>query len=749
MGSGASKGRFESSMRHTDDELFNSQNSNNHNPQKYTSTDQTNPNASLASSLPGIVISAKKLAHIKRKEKDERRQKILWQYPELADALHSAQEWIQEMSKAKDDDLMRKKMNMNTRQKFDELYVLYFDCEEAEHKKILGDQLSNDNAGQICADYLKTLTEDGKNTPTEGYDSECLYTVRSFCWNYSDASLEFATVLGRMGSFSIFIADLKTFRDKLNDEGIRENIILPSISILHNCAKASDNKKYFKILDSVEAIFPYTTIDNQEIKMIAMMTLSYIIEEKDNDKISADGTVISLILSYLRNSIKSIDHKYEGFTAYEIASGIMHLASNDQNKLKIVNQGVLPLLVKLLYKGSDSEKAISAKTVWVLAFREENKSKIREEENMMKLLKELAEQKGEARESASGALWVLGDDERVEKIRSSLNSMVITSSSSISSSFKFKKKQKLAGKSKLKRINESERSQYKKSDKQGYKYNEELKEEEEAENNMSEISEDEQDDEEAVPGHPQEKSQISEESPRRPGHVMISYQWSCQKLMLRVKDRLERMSYKVWIDVESMGGSTLQAMAEAVEKSEVVLVCMSQKYKESPNCRTEAEYAYKLGKTLVPVKVESGYEADGWLGALQGAKFYLDFSNLNAFESMFSKLLKELGNKGKADEETDGPITRASARLVHAIPPKLAPRIPVNQWSKEDVIEWATKNQIQSRKIQNLDGESLMFLGSLKSSAPEFFYKYISERFGLIELRDLMSISRGLEDLEA
>lgn len=41
----------------------------------------------------------------------------------------------------------------------------------------------------------------------------------------------------------------------------------------------------------------------------------------------------------------------------------------------------------------------------------------------------------------------------------------------------------------------------------------------------------------------------------------------------------------MWIDVERMGGSTLSAMAEAVENAAVVLICMSEKYKESPNCR--------------------------------------------------------------------------------------------------------------------------------------------------------------------
>jgi len=33
-------------------------------------------------------------------------------------------------------------------------------------------------------------------------------------------------------------------------------------------------------------------------------------------------------------------------------------------------------------------------------------------------------------------------------------------------------------------------------------------------------------------------------------------------------------------------GSTLEAMALAVEKAVVVLICMSQKYKDSPSCRS-------------------------------------------------------------------------------------------------------------------------------------------------------------------
>ena len=35
-------------------------------------------------------------------------------------------------------------------------------------------------------------------------------------------------------------------------------------------------------------------------------------------------------------------------------------------------------------------------------------------------------------------------------------------------------------------------------------------------------------------------------------HVMISYQWASQPIMVKVKDKLKQAGYKVWMDVEFM-----------------------------------------------------------------------------------------------------------------------------------------------------------------------------------------------------
>ena len=51
--------------------------------------------------------------------------------------------------------------------------------------------------------------------------------------------------------------------------------------------------------------------------------------------------------------------------------------------------------------------------------------------------------------------------------------------------------------------------------------------------------------------------------------------------------------------------------------SNTVLV-ISKNYKDSPNTRLEAEYAFQQRKELVPVMVQPTYRPDGWLGALTG-----------------------------------------------------------------------------------------------------------------------------------
>ncbi|KAL5013584.1 hypothetical protein ScPMuIL_007854 [Solemya velum] len=231
------------------------------------------------------------------------------------------------------------------------------------------------------------------------------------------------------------------------------------------------------------------------------------------------------------------------------------------------------------------------------------------------------------------------------------------------------------------------------------------------------------------------------------GHVMISYQWNDQHILIRVRDELRANGFKVWMDIDDMGGSTLQAMADAVEKASVILICMSQKYKDSPNCRAEAEYAFQRRKLIIPLKMQRGYEADGWLGFIVGTKLYYEFSGQYSFESRAQNLLKELKMKLKGSQpaladEVD------FVEPVHSVPLLMsAPNfdaLSVNQWTSTQVLAWLDEHQLEREKFGKLTGLEIAFLKNLKIEAPEFFYKTLTEMVGI---KDLLTLSRFVRAL--
>lgn len=135
----------------------------------------------------------------------------------------------------------------------------------------------------------------------------------------------------------------------------------------------------------------------------------------------------------------------------------------------------------------------------------------------------------------------------------------------------------------------------------------------------------------------------------RPKQVMISYNWSVQPIAIAISTFLQEKSINVWIDIEKMEGSTLEAMANAVESSDVILVLISRKYKESPNCRLEGEYAFQKRKDIIFIMAEAGYNADGWLGAILGTHLWFDFTTDYKLKPSCDDLYKTLQRKLSLD----------------------------------------------------------------------------------------------------
>jgi hypothetical protein len=101
----------------------------------------------------------------------------------------------------------------------------------------------------------------------------------------------------------------------------------------------------------------------------------------------------------------------------------------------------------------------------------------------------------------------------------------------------------------------------------------------------------------------------------RANQLMISYNTASRDLCLKIKQSLEDEKFKVWIDVDEIHGSSLDSMAKAVESSDIILMCVTEKYRQSVNCQAEAQYAFRLNKKIVPLIMQKGYSnVDGWLG---------------------------------------------------------------------------------------------------------------------------------------
>ena len=74
--------------------------------------------------------------------------------------------------------------------------------------------------------------------------------------------------------------------------------------------------------------------------------------------------------------------------------------------------------------------------------------------------------------------------------------------------------------------------------------------------------------------------------------------------MSQLCNRFRDKGYTVWTSVHDKGGydSKIDLMAEAVENAGVVMICMSEKYKLSQNCRTGK--IYLLTSRTLPARIK-------------------------------------------------------------------------------------------------------------------------------------------------
>jgi hypothetical protein len=223
---------------------------------------------------------------------------------------------------------------------------------------------------------------------------------------------------------------------------------------------------------------------------------------------------------------------------------------------------------------------------------------------------------------------------------------------------------------------------------------------------------------------------------------MISYNSASRPLCLQIKSQLEQAGYKVWIDVNDIHGSSLDSMARAVEDARTVLICITEKYRQSLNCQAEAQYAFKMNKHIVPLIMEKGYEnVKGWLGIIMSDKIFVNFTKYD-FDECIRRLKNEInsrsksrGNKNSKKTVVSLPPSKAAKQTVvsyTAVNEEIDEQLEnedVDKWSENDVLKWLNDNEIDRNLISIImpcNGIILKQLFELRHDAPEFFFQSLN-----------------------
>ena len=123
----------------------------------------------------------------------------------------------------------------------------------------------------------------------------------------------------------------------------------------------------------------------------------------------------------------------------------------------------------------------------------------------------------------------------------------------------------------------------------------------------------------------------------------------------RINEALQKRGIVTWFDGDRMDGDTRQQMIEGIENSTVVVVFITDLYRnkvnqadDRDNCRFEFKYSFeqKGNKFMIPVVMEAAmrntHEWKGYLGATLGTMLYVDFSEMDTSDSVFEAKITEL-----------------------------------------------------------------------------------------------------------
>ncbi|CAF0992755.1 unnamed protein product [Rotaria sordida] len=218
--------------------------------------------------------------------------------------------------------------------------------------------------------------------------------------------------------------------------------------------------------------------------------------------------------------------------------------------------------------------------------------------------------------------------------------------------------------------------------------------------------------------------------------IMISYSHKDKIFCRQLYDELIKIGYHVWIDFDQIHGNVIDAIAQAIEQSNIILICMSEQYRRSNYCRAEANYAFRRRTRIVPILLEEHYQPDGWLLFLVGQLLHVDFTKYE-FSKAMEMLIKELKAPVLQDDnlqhiESKNKRSIVTSNLSIHQSKSILPIHSDNilEWTPTEVQHWLIGHNLvqMSRLLSDYDGSSLTHLNKyLTNSELQQILKLLQE----------------------
>ncbi|ESO90661.1 hypothetical protein LOTGIDRAFT_233663 [Lottia gigantea] len=264
-------------------------------------------------------------------------------------------------------------------------------------------------------------------------------------------------------------------------------------------------------------------------------------------------------------------------------------------------------------------------------------------------------------------------------------------------------------------------------------------------------------------------------------HILINYNKEDTGMVKKIVERITAAGIEIWIDYKLGHCDLLGAISEAVAESSVVVVCLSEPFRQDPWCKGVAYKAIEHKKTFIPLCMQYKYKPEGWLEFfIPNERRYIDFSNRADFESSLQQFLQELKNpsfslgtlknaldyvkdtKDDFEKDPDAAIFDETKEGCDQVESALAQPesasfqqvisnpIPnhVEKMDTEKVKRWFIKNDLSklTEKMKGMDGKRLWELQCMKVQNRDIYDNFLVSEYGLTG-EELLNFDTALRNL--